>query len=80
MEELVIFAAPMRAREARAPAGRGASAAAAPSSPTGSSRLDGAAAADHVADFHFSDIAVRGDDGARAIGANEPRGRRRQQP
>jgi hypothetical protein len=39
-----------------------------------------------VADFHFSDIAVRGDDGARAIGANddaaavELRGRRRQQP
>jgi hypothetical protein len=40
-----------------------------------------------VADFHFSDIAVRGDDGARAIGANddaaarcEPRGRRRQHP
>jgi hypothetical protein len=24
-----------------------------------------------VADFHFSDIAVRGDDGARAIGAND---------
>jgi hypothetical protein len=24
-----------------------------------------------VADFHFSDIPVRGDDGARAIGANE---------
>jgi hypothetical protein len=39
-----------------------------------------------VADFHFSDIAVRGDDGARAIGANddaaavELRGRRRQHP
>ena len=39
-----------------------------------------------VADFHFSDIAVRGDDGARAIGANddaaavELRGRRRQYP
>jgi hypothetical protein len=33
-----------------------------------------------VADFHFSDIPVRGDDGARAIGANEPRGRRRQHP
>jgi hypothetical protein len=39
-----------------------------------------------VADFHFSDIAVRGDDGARAIGANddaaavEQRGRRRQHP
>ena len=39
-----------------------------------------------VADFHFSDIAVRGDAGARAIGANddaaavEQRGRRRQQP
>jgi hypothetical protein len=43
-----------------------------------------------VADFHFSDIAVRGDDGARAIGANddaaaaaaavEVRGRRRQHP
>jgi hypothetical protein len=41
-----------------------------------------------VADFHFSDIPVRGDDGARAIGANddaaadaaavELRGRRRQ--
>jgi len=28
-----------------------------------------------VADFHFSDIAVRGDDGARAIGANERCGR-----
>jgi hypothetical protein len=25
----------------------------------------------HVADFHFSDIAVRGDDGARTIGAND---------
>jgi hypothetical protein len=24
-----------------------------------------------VADFHFSDIPVRGDDGARAIGAND---------
>ena len=24
-----------------------------------------------VADFHFSDIAVRGDDGARAIGATD---------
>jgi hypothetical protein len=24
-----------------------------------------------VADFHFSDIAVRGDDGARAIGGND---------
>jgi hypothetical protein len=40
----------------------------------------------HVADFHFSDIAVRGDDGARTIGANddaaavELRGRRRQHP
>jgi hypothetical protein len=43
-----------------------------------------------VADFRFSDIAVRGDDGARAIGANddataaaaavELRGRRRQHP
>jgi len=39
-----------------------------------------------VADFHFSDIPVRGDDGARAIGANddvaavEQRGRRRQHP
>ena len=39
-----------------------------------------------VADFHFSDIAVRGADGARAIGANddaaavELRGRRRQHP
>jgi hypothetical protein len=39
-----------------------------------------------VADFHFSDIPVRGDDGARAIGANddaaavELRGRRRQHP
>ena len=39
-----------------------------------------------VADFHFSDIPVRGDDGARAIGATddaaavEPRGRRRQHP
>jgi hypothetical protein len=39
-----------------------------------------------VADFHFSDIAVRGDDGARTIGANddaaavELRGRRRQHP
>jgi nitroreductase len=39
-----------------------------------------------VADFHFSDNAVRGDDGARAIGANddaaavELRGRRRQHP
>ena len=33
-----------------------------------------------VADFRFSDIPVRGDDGARAIGANEPRGRRRQHP
>ena len=39
-----------------------------------------------VADFHFSDIAVRGDDGARAIGATddaaavELRGRRRQHP
>jgi hypothetical protein len=39
-----------------------------------------------VADFHFSDIAVRGDDGARAIGANddaaavELRGRRRPHP
>ena len=43
-----------------------------------------------VADFHFSDILVRGDDGARAIGANdaeaaaaaavELRGRRRQHP
>jgi hypothetical protein len=39
-----------------------------------------------VADFHFSDIAVRGDDGARAIGSNddaaavEQRGRRRQHP
>jgi putative NADH-flavin reductase len=37
-QELVIFAAPTRAREARAPAGRGASAAAAPSRATGSSR------------------------------------------
>jgi len=39
-----------------------------------------------VADLHFSDIPVRGDDGARAIGANddaaavEVRGRRRQHP
>jgi hypothetical protein len=39
-----------------------------------------------VAEFHFSDIPVRGDDGARAIGANddaaavELRGRRRQHP
>jgi hypothetical protein len=43
-----------------------------------------------VADFHFSDIAVRGDDGARAIGANDDAagaaaavelwGRRRQHP
>jgi 8-oxo-dGTP pyrophosphatase MutT (NUDIX family) len=39
-----------------------------------------------VADFHFSDIPVRGEDGARAIGANddaaavELRGRRRQHP
>jgi hypothetical protein len=39
-----------------------------------------------VADFHFSDIPVRGDVGARAIGANddaaavELRGRRRQRP
>jgi hypothetical protein len=32
-----------------------------------------------VADFRFSDIPVRGDDGPRAIGANEPRGRRRRQ-
>jgi hypothetical protein len=38
------------------------------------------------ADFHFSDIPVRGDDGARAIGANddaaavELRGRRRRHP
>jgi hypothetical protein len=55
-EELLIFAAPMRAREARAPAGRGASAAAAPSSPTGSSRLDGAAAAGRRRRFHFSDF------------------------
>jgi hypothetical protein len=39
-----------------------------------------------VADFRFSDIPVRGDDGARAIGATddaaagEPRGRRRRRP
>jgi hypothetical protein len=39
-----------------------------------------------VADFHFSDIPVRGDDRARAIGANddaaavEVPGRRRQHP
>jgi hypothetical protein len=39
-----------------------------------------------VADLHFSDIPVRGDDGARAIGATdaaaavELRGRRRQHP
>jgi hypothetical protein len=39
-----------------------------------------------VADSHFSDIAVRGDDGARAIGANDDAaavelpGRRRQHP
>jgi hypothetical protein len=39
-----------------------------------------------VADFRFSEIPVRGDDGARAIGANddaaavELRGRRRQHP
>ena len=39
-----------------------------------------------AADFHFSDITVRGDDGTRAIGANddaaavELRGRRRQNP
>ena len=39
-----------------------------------------------VADFHFSDIPVRGDDGARAIGANDDAaavelpGRRRQHP
>jgi hypothetical protein len=30
---------------------------------------DGAVAGGAVADFHFSDISVRGDDGARAIGA-----------
>jgi hypothetical protein len=47
---------------------------------TCSSRVGGAAAAGGAVDFHFSDIAVRGDDGARAIGANEPRGRRRQHP
>jgi hypothetical protein len=48
---------------------------------------DGEAAGGAVADFHFSDIPVRGDDGARAIGANddataavELRGRRRQHP
>jgi len=45
---------------------------------------DGEVAGGAVADFHFSDIPVRGDDGARAIGANddaaavELRGRRRQ--
>jgi hypothetical protein len=39
-----------------------------------------------VADFHFSDIPVRGDDGTRAIGANDDAaavellGRRRRQP
>jgi hypothetical protein len=60
---LLIFAAPTRAREAHAPAGRGASAAAAPSIPiarapssTGSSRLDGAAAAGRRRRFHFSDF------------------------
>ena len=48
-------------------------------------RADGEAAGGAV-DFHFSDIPVRGDDGARAIGANddaaavELRGRRRQHP
>jgi hypothetical protein len=51
---------------------------------------DGEVAGGAVADFHFSDIPVRGDDGARAIGANddeaaaaaavELRGRRRQHP
>ena len=42
-------------------------------------RADGEAAGGAV-DFHFRDIPVRSDDGARAIGANEPRGRRRQHP
>jgi hypothetical protein len=48
-------------------------------------RADGEAAGGAV-DFHFSDIPVRSDDGARAIGANddaaavELRGRRRRQP
>ena len=42
-------------------------------------RADGEAGGG-AADFHFSDMPVRGDDGARAIGANEPRGRRRQHP
>ena len=48
-------------------------------------RADGEAAGGAV-DFHFSDIPVRGDDGARAIGANddaaavELRDRRRQHP
>src|SRR5271154_725293 len=53
-------------RSPAAPAVRGASAAAAPSSPTGSSRLDGAAAAGQRRRFHFSDIPVRGDDGTTA--------------
>src|SRR5277367_2631125 len=56
----------MQVRSPAAPAGRGASAAAAPSSPTGSSRLDGAAAAGQRRRFHFSDIPVRGDDGTTA--------------
>ena len=41
-------------------------------------RADGEAAGGAV--DSISDIPVRGDDGARAIGANEPRGRRRQHP
>jgi hypothetical protein len=32
------------------------------------------------ANFVFAEFPVRSDDGARAIGANEPRGRRRQHP
>ena len=53
---------------------------------TCSGRLGGAAAADDVAGFLFSDIPVRGDDGARAIGATDDAaavelpGRRRRQP
>jgi hypothetical protein len=73
---LIIFAALTRAREAGAPAGRAASAAAAPSRPTCSSRLGGGAAAGDVADSFFV-ISVRGDDGARAIGAIDDVGGRR---
>jgi hypothetical protein len=59
MTQFTIFAAPTRAREAGAPAGRAASAAAAPSRATGSSRLGGGSGCWSTSPFLFSGIVVR---------------------